>query len=176
MTAPVDIELARTHWTTVAWVGGLTLALPLVVYWLAARITGLPVPGLLVVAAAGGALFGLILMATRASRARIDAGQLQLVAGGLFRHQVSLDALQLDAVQIHYPPRRLGQVIGRRLKGLSLPGAHLGWFSMPYGRAFVVGPAETPVLEIRTGDGAILLAVANPQDALTRLRSVVSDC
>ena len=114
-------------------------------------------------------------MATRASRARIDAGQLQLVAGGLFRHQVSLDALQLDAVQIHYPPRRLGQVIGRRLKGLSLPGAHLGWFSMPYGRAFVVGPAETPVLEIRTGDGAILLAVANPQDALTRLRSVVSD-
>ena len=174
MTGSVDIELARTRWTTVAWVAGLTLALPLVVYWLIARMTGLPVLGLLVVAAAGGVLCGLILLALRSSRARIGDGRLHLVAGGLFRHQVSLDALQLDAVQIHYPPRRLGQVIGRRLKGLSLPGAHLGWFTMPYGPAFVVGPAETPVLEIRTGDGAILLAVANPQDALTRLRTVMS--
>ncbi|MCK5859272.1 hypothetical protein [Abyssibacter sp.] len=174
MSTTQTIMLARPHWTTDAWLAVLTLVLPLTIYWLAARATGLPLAGLILVATAGGSLFALGLSATRTCRAQIDGSTLRLVAGGLFRHHVPLSALQLDAVQIHYPPRNLGQVVGRRLKGVSLPGVHLGWFSMAYGRAFVVGPANTPVLEIRTGDGGILLAVANPQDALTRIRSALA--
>ena len=60
--------LARPHWTTDAWLAVLTLVLPLTIYWLAARATGLPLAGLILVATAGGSLFALGLSATRTCR------------------------------------------------------------------------------------------------------------
>ncbi|MEC9408752.1 MAG: hypothetical protein ABF271_14440 [Abyssibacter sp.] len=170
MTDSTRIALAPTAWLTYLWLVGLGLLLPLA-YWLIAGLVGLPEFGLVIAAAVGMLAASLSIWMARASRVVIDQGRLELNAGGVFRHSLALDALQLDQVQIHYPPRQLGHMLGPRGRGLSLPGVHLGWFAMPYGRVFVVGPAPTPVLEIRTAGGGLLLAVDNPQDALTRLHA-----
>lgn len=170
MTTTTRIALAPTGWLTDVWLVGLGVLLPLG-YWLLSSALGLPVAGLAIAAGVGLLWVVLGMWMTRASRLDIHDGRLILNAGGLFRHELALDSLRLDQVQIHYPPRHLGQMLGPRARGVSLPGVHLGWFAMPYGRVFVVGPALTPVLEIRTVDGGLLLTVDNPQDALTRLHA-----
>ena len=168
------LEVDSRAWRAVALLAAV-VALVCGVVPLVAGVSGST--ALLAAIPMGVLVVGLTSATVPKNSAVIENGALTVRAGALFRKTVDVAVLDLDTVELVYPPRKLRELVGFRLFGVALPPYAAGWFTSrdpAVRRAFVCAPGPSPLMRIRAGNIELILGVKNPQQALAKLRDALA--